>query len=152
MERQELLRKLESLAQLDTDAVQVYDEALEHVTDEDVRTNFMRFQGEHRYHAEQLALAIVRLGGRRPELKVDMAGHFADWMTSIRSMGGAEGALHAMTTAERYHNRRYGDAASWDLGDDDTTTLIRRFAEDERQHLVYVEERVQAAKTAGGVR
>lgn len=152
MERDDLSRKLESLAQLDTDAVRVYDEALEHVTDDDIRKNFERFQSEHRYHAEQLSDAIVRLGGKKPELKVDLAGHLADWVTAMRSVRGTEGALHAMETAEKYHNRHYGKAVGWDVGDDEVATLLRRFDDDEKRHLAYVEERLGKTAPAGGGR
>lgn len=152
MERDELLKKLESLAQLDTDAVRVYDEALEHATDEDVHKNFERFQSEHRYHAEQLSAAIVRLGGKKPELKVDIAGHLADWVTSMRSLRGTQGALHAMDTAEKYHNRHYGEAVTWDVGDAEVAEMLRRFDADEKRHLAYVEERLGKTAPAGGMR
>lgn len=142
MERDELARKLRSLAQLDTDAVRVYDDALNHVTDDEVRKNFEKFRSEHRYHAEQLSGTIERLGERKPELSLDIAGHFADWVTSIRSRTGTEGALHAMETAERYHNRHYAEAAMWVTGDEEIHTLLERFDEDEKRHLAYVEERL----------
>lgn len=150
MERDDLLRKLESLAQLDTDAVRVYDEALEHTTDDEVREAFQRFQGEHQYHATTLADTIERLGGKRPDLKVDLAGHLADWVTSMRSIRGTQGALHAMETAERYHNRHYDEAVTWDLGDADLATTLRRFSDDEKRHLAFVEEKLgKVAATPG---
>jgi rubrerythrin len=152
MERHDLLKKLASLAQLDTDAVHVYDEALEHTTDDDVRKSFERFQSEHRYHAQQLSETIVRLGGEKPERKVDMAGHLADWVTSMRSMRGTEGALHAMETAEKYHNRHYGDAVTWDVGDDEVATMLRRFDDDEKRHLAYVDEKLGKTTPTGGAR
>lgn len=142
MDREELLRKLESLAQLDTDAVHVYSEALKGTEDHDVYEMFERFQGEHRYHAEQLTQAVVRLGGKEPELKVDMMGHLADWVTTLRSMRGTKGALHAIQTAEHYHTRHYGEAVSWDVDDVETATLLRRFYDDEKRHLAFVEERL----------
>jgi hypothetical protein len=149
MDRDDLLRKLESLAQLDTDAVAVYDEALEHTTDEDVRKNFQRFQSEHRYHAEQLSEVIVRRGGKKPELKVDAAGHLAEWATSIRSRRGTEGALHAMETAERYHTRRYGDAVGWSVDDNEVATMLQRFDDDEKRHLAFVEQRLGKTASVG---
>lgn len=149
MERDELLRKLKSLAQMDTDAVDVYREALEHVTDDDVRTNYERFQGEHQHHAEELSKLIVRLGGEQPDLKVDMSGRLVDWVTAIRSRRGTEGALHAMETAERYHNRHYDEAIGWDVEDDEVSKLLKRFDEDEKRHLGYIEERLGANITAG---
>ncbi len=152
MERDELIHKLHSLAQLDTDAVHVYDEALEHTTDDDVRGSLERFQSEHRYHAEQLSEAIVRLGGAKPELKVDLAGHLADWLTAMRSVRGTEGALRAMETAEKYHNSHYGKAVTWDVGDDAIATMLRRFDDDEKRHLAYVEERLGKTASTRGAR
>ncbi|MGV8083702.1 MAG: ferritin-like domain-containing protein [Coriobacteriia bacterium] len=146
----ELVRKLESLAQLDIDAVHVYTQALEHVTDAEVREAFVRFQGEHQYHAEQLGDAIERLGGERPEMKIDLMGRMADWVTALRSMSGTSGALHAMKTAERYHNNRYGDAQSWGLEDAGLATTLRRFYDDEKRHLAFVEQRLSGYVTVGG--
>jgi len=150
METQMLLRRLEDLAQLDTDAVQVYAEALEHVKDEDVRKEFERFQGEHQYHASTLSDTIVRLGGTKPDLKVDLMGRVADWVTAFRSMIGTKGPLHAMRTAEHYHNRRYGEAVEWDVGDEEVATMLKRFDADEKRHLAFVEERLGDSAPAGG--
>lgn len=150
METRMLLRRLEDLAQLDTDAVQVYAEALEHVKDEDVRKEFERFQGEHKYHASTLSDTIVRLGGTKPDLKVDLMGRVADWVTAFRSMIGTKGPLHAMKTAENYHNKHYGEAAEWDVGDEEVATMLKRFFGDEKRHLAFVEERLGEHAAAGG--
>lgn len=152
MDTKELIGKLESLVQLDTDAVHVYDEALEHVTDDEVRGRFEHFKGEHRFHSEKLSEIIVRLGGDRPDLEVDTAGHVAEWVTAIRSRRGTEGALHAMKTAEKYHNRRYHDATTWDAGDEGVTALLRQFDADEQRHLAYIEDRLMATSAAGAER
>ncbi len=149
MDREDLLHRLKSLAQLDTDAVHVYDEALQHAEDERVHEMFGRFQGEHRYHAEQLSQTIVRLGGETPELKVDMMGHLADWVTTFRSMRGTVGALHAIRTAEHFHNHRYSEAATWEVEDAETATLLQRFYEDEKGHLAFVEERLDKKTSVG---
>ena len=47
---EELVKKLTSLAQLDRDAMSVYEEALKHVTDDDVKTHFTEFHDEHSHH------------------------------------------------------------------------------------------------------
>lgn len=148
MERDDLIHKLRSLAQLDTDAVAVYADALKHVTDPEVKTAFEQFQGEHRYHAEQLGDTIQRLEGAAPTLDVDLAGHLAEWMTSARSQRGTNGALHAMQTAEHYHNRRYDEAVEWDIAVADLAKMLGRFDSDERRHLAFIEARL--GKTANG--
>lgn len=144
MDRDELLRKLKSLAQLDTDAVGTYSEALEHVTDEDLRGNFGQFLDDHMRHADKLSAAIEQMTGSRPELKVDMMGRMADWVTSIRSRRGNEGALHAMHTAENYHVSHYHDVVDWDIEDRDLKMMLHGFYEDEQRHLAYVEDKLKA--------
>jgi len=140
MDDTELARKLASLGRLDFDAVSVYSEALAHVTDDTVRASFEQFQADHKYHAEHLAEAVERLGGEKPEPKVDLMGQVADLVTALRSRGGTVGALHAMLTAEHFHNSRYGDAATWDVGDEEIATLLKRFFDDEKHHLAFIEE------------
>ena len=142
MDNAELILKLTSLAQLDVDAVDVYREALARTTDEDVRKNFERFQGEHEYHSTKLLDAVVALGAPRPEPKVDLLGHVADLVTSLRSRSGTKGALHALLTAERYHNSRYDAAAAWDVGDVEIAAQLGTFRDDERRHLEFVEMRL----------
>ncbi len=118
----DLIKKLSSLAQLDRDATSVYDEALKHAEDDDVKMKFKDFRDEHEYHVTTIAAAVERLGEPALDLKVDVLGHVADWVTAFRSMGGQQGALHAMRTAEKYHNGRYAEAVEWDV----TTRSCRR--------------------------
>lgn len=138
----DLLKKLESLAQLDRDAVSVYDEALKHAEDEDVKTHFKEFHDEHEYHVTQLSAAIVKMGGQAPKLRVDFAGHMADWVTTLRSMGGTKGALHAMRTAEKYHNSHYAETQKWDVDDAELKSMLDRFYGEEKRHLEFVESKL----------
>ena len=52
------------------------------------------------------------------------------------------GALHAMLTAEHFHNSRYAEAAKWDVADEEVATLLKRFFDDEKHHLAFIEERL----------
>jgi rubrerythrin len=140
---EDLQKKLTGLAQLDTDAVTVYDEAMKHVTDDEVKTNLQGFRAEHDFHAKQLSETINRMWGVTPELKVDVMGHMADWFTSMRSMGGTEGALHALKTAEGYHNTKYREATMWDT-DEELRNMLDRFYQNEKHHLEYVEAHLKA--------
>ncbi len=156
MDTTELAHKLASLGQLDFDAVSVYSEALQHVRDDDVRAAFEQFQADHKYHAEQWGAVVERLGGERPEPKVDLMGQMADWVTALRSRGGTVGALHALLTAEHFHNSRYGQAAEWDVADEEIAALLKRFLGDEKHHLAFIEEHlgkeVPAAAAAASVK
>lgn len=138
----DILKKLTSLAQLDRDATSVYEEALKHVTDEDVRTTLTDFRDEHDHHVTTISTAIARLGGPELHPSVDTMGHLADWVTAFRSMGGQHGALKAMHTAEKYHNRRYAEAVTWDVGENDLASALRRFHAEEKHHLSYIDSKL----------
>ena len=144
------VKRVHSLAQLDRDAVSVYDEALKHVDDDDTKAHFVEFRDEHAHHVTKLSEAIVRLGGPEPELKVDLMGIVADWVTAFRSILGEKGPLHAMHSAESYHNSRYKEAASWDIGDSDLSSELQTFYSEEQRHMSYVEDKL-AAKTSPAV-
>jgi hypothetical protein len=139
MEAQEIARHLRSLVHLDVDAVNVYDEALEHVTEEAVRTRFTEFRDEHDYHATALSAEIVALGEEAPKRREDLAGELAELMTSLRASRGTEGAVKAMRTAEHYHNRRYREAQSWDA-ETKLKDILQRFYGDEQRHLEFCEQ------------
>lgn len=148
MDTHDLVERLSSLVQMDVDAVDVYDEVLRHVTDPDVATAFQRFRGEHAFHVSALRQSVARLGGSAEEPRVDLMGKVAELVSGLRSRGGTRGALHAMDTAERYHNRRYREAAEWEIEDVEVRTFLRRFLDDEERHLAFIEaklgERVSA--------
>lgn len=144
MNADETIGFLTSLMYVDVDAVNVYDEALEHVTDEDMRTHFEEFRDEHDYHATVLATEIRALGGEPPRAVMDLGGQVAEMITSIRAATGNEGALRAMRTAERYHHRRYRQAQAASHVAANLHDVLTRFYNDEENHLAYCEKRMTA--------
>ena len=136
------IKRLHALAQLDTDAVAVYDEALKRESDQDVKEHFIEFRTEHQHHVTRLSEGIVRLGGEQPDFKVDAMGVVADWVIAFRSMLGDKGPLHAMHWAEGYHNTRYKEAAEWDIADMDLASDLKIFYAEEQRHLSYIEEKL----------
>jgi len=142
------LDKLGDLAQLDTDAVGVYGEALERVEDASIKETLTDFRDEHDHHAKVLVAAIERLGGAAPALSVDLVGRLAEFVTQFRSHGGTRGALHALKSAEQYHNRRYAEAANWEIDDEELTMSIQQFYREEQRHLSYVESQLDVLASA----
>jgi rubrerythrin len=138
------IKKVHALAQLDRDAVAVYDEVLKRVNDSDVTEHFTDFRDEHQHHATELAAAIVRLGGAEFDLKVDAMGVVADWVMGFRAMMGEKGPLHAMHMAESYHNTRYKEAVGWDVGDSDLASQLQTFYAEEQRHLAFVDQKLRA--------
>ena len=140
------IKRVHALAQMDRDAVGVYNEALRHVKDEDVKSQFIEFRDEHEHHVTKLMEAVGRLGGEDDILKVDMMGVVVEWVTAFRSILGEKGPLHAMHFAETYRNSKYKEAASWDMGDADLASQLQTFYSQEQRHLSYIDERLAVRK------
>ena len=139
-----LMKKVHSLAQLDRDAVSVYDDVLKQVTAANVKEHFTDFRDEHQHHITELSAAIVRLGGPESDLKVDAMGVVADWVMSFRSMMGEKGPLHAMHMAESYHNSRYKEAVGWQIDDADLAAQLKTFYAEEQRHMAFIDEKLGA--------
>lgn len=139
MERDEAVDKLGDLLKLDVDAIHAYDDAIEKIDLEDVRTQLGKFRDDHQRHVSELTTLIRGMGAEAPTPDRDFKGYFIEGMTSMRSAMGTDSALKAMRQNEQLTNRRYEDAMSWALPTD-AHEFIRRGYEDERKHLAYIEQ------------
>lgn len=147
MDTHDIVRHLASLMHLDIDASHVYDEVLTHATDEDIRNHFTMFRDEHKHHADVIAGVIEALGETAPAPDEDLVGRLSELALGLRSATGDRGALHAMRTAENYHNSRYKDAKGWDVEATLKETLTS-FYGDEVEHLAYMEKKLSTPADA----
>ena len=143
METKEIRDKLNDLMRLDVDAVHAYDEAIERIEDETVRTRLSEFRDDHQRHVDDLRSAISGMGGEPEEAKKDVKGHLIEGMTKLRSAMGDEQALRAMEQNEEITNRSYRDAMDWDVPSDIRDLLARNYA-DEQRHIAFIEERLSS--------
>lgn len=142
MDNNEIVNKLNSLVQLDIDAVHAYKEATEKVENPVVREHLTLYRQDHDRHIADLSAEIRKLGGTPPEYSLDFKGYLIKGFTSLRSATGTEGALNAMHTNEKLTNKEYEAAKYWDLPPD-LKQIIALAREDERRHLEYIERALQ---------
>src|SRR4051812_5919919 len=90
---QKVIDQLNDLVQLDYDAVQAYDLALEHIDDPGVAEDLELFKSDHERHIVELNAVITVLGGTPKELGKDLKGFLIEGMTKLRSVTGTKGAL-----------------------------------------------------------
>jgi uncharacterized protein (TIGR02284 family) len=136
---QHAMETLESLMQLDFDAVQAYTQAIERIDHRAVREQLTAFRADHQRHIADLSECIRRFGGEPPERKRDFKGFLIEGFTAIRSMTGTEGALKAMQGNEETTNKHYREALDVAFPAD-VRALIERNYDDERRHLTYVDD------------
>ncbi len=139
MEKDEVAKKLASLAQLDIDAVHAYEQAIEKVDVAHVKEQLVKYKDDHDRHIRELSAVIRRLGGTPPDYSPDFKGFLISGFTSLRSITGTEGALKAMKTNEKLTNKNYKDATGWDL-DPEARQIVDNAYGDEKNHLSYIEK------------
>jgi hypothetical protein len=128
---------LNSLIQLDVDAIGTYREAIAHVTDIDVRDDLAAFLADHERHVMELTGIVRDLGGTPIRVHRDLKGAVLEGMTKLRSRGTL-GALRAMRLNEKLTNRTYDKASHFYMPPIGQVIVIENL-DDERRHLAAIE-------------
>jgi uncharacterized protein (TIGR02284 family) len=137
----EVEKKLNSLIQLDVDAVHAYDQALDSIDaeDDDIREALQDYRRDHERHIKTLSSIVRDFGGLPPDRTPDFKGFLIQGFTMVRSSTGTKGALKAMARNEHLTNDKYNEARSWGLNADIQEVIEQHFI-DEQTHLEYIEE------------
>jgi len=141
MIRDDILKHLEKLIQLDVDATHAYDQAIKNVNEQVIKDKLIQFQSDHRKHIDLLSAKVLELGGTPPELTSDFKGFMISGFTALRSLTGTKGALEAMETNERLTNSRYEEACKLDFPVD-ILAICRSNWADEQRHLSFIREAI----------
>lgn len=139
MTNEDMIANLNSLIQLDMDAVQAYEQALDHIDMMMIRIQISDFRDDHQAHIRNLSALVHALGGNPTEYSRDLKGFLIEGFTALRSVTGTEGALKAMQSNEKLTNAKYEAALSWDLTGD-AREQVREHYNDERRHLIYIQQ------------
>jgi len=131
---------LEDLMQIDYDAVRAYEQALEHVDDEEARGDLEQVKIEHQRHLTELAALVRQLGGHPGEIHRDATGLLLEGMTLVRSVTGTLGALRALRTDEKVLVERYEKAL--DGCPDPVLAAVARHWHDECRHLALLDRHI----------
>lgn len=139
-----LFDTLNSLIQLDYDAVLAYTRAIDGCDPEHdaVKKRLEAFRADHEQHILDLSAIIVQLEGEVTATGRDFKGVLIEGMTAAQSAMGTHGALLAMRANEELTNRRYAAALQEDFGDD-VKAVIRKNREDERRHVEWIKGAIE---------
>lgn len=138
----DLAKRLGDLMHVDIDAVEAYNEAIERVTAQELKSRLSAFRDDHQRHISELTEAIMDMGHRPPERKTDMKGKLIEGMTALRSSMGDEQALKAMRQNEMVTNHAYEDALEDHTYPGAVQRILQAGLEDERRHLQWVEQQL----------
>ena len=133
----EPVKLLRSLVELDYDAIDAYEAAIDRLDDAQIRTRLEAFCDDHRRHVATLNPIIQRFGGE-PVLQGDIKRVLTRGKVVIGGLFGNRAILMAMKTNEEDTNTAYERAvAQVGLGAD-VTAILQSHLSDERRHREYL--------------
>jgi hypothetical protein len=142
MDRNDLLKKLQELAQLDIDIVHTYNRVLNEISDEIVHSRLTAFRDNHINHLTALMEEIESIGGEPPKLTKDFKGYVIEAFAVLSTAAGTKSALKVLKAAETISYEYYGQIISKDIPDI-LKERLRKYFSDEKIHLEYIDNNLK---------
>ena len=124
---------LKDLIQLDHDAVEAYQAAIDRLHYAGFREALKGFCQDHLRHVEELGAQLSGLG-REPPKEGDMKSVLAKGKVVLAGLVGDKQMLQAMKTNEDDTNTAYERAVRHDEASEEVREMLRRGLADERRH------------------
>ena len=133
---------LEDLVQLDYDAADAYQAAIDRLKDARFRSTLAEFKRDHLRHITEVG-DILSSMGRTPPKEGDMKALLAKGKVVIAGLMGDEAILQAMRTNEADTNTAYERAVQFKGLQVNTREVLQRGLEDERRHCEWILEQLK---------
>lgn len=138
-----VIDKLLELHQLEVDANNAYETAIEQFRENELKTTFSRFKKDHDQHLNEIELLLTKRGEKVPSREKGLKGYLIDGMTRLRSSISDEQALKAMRQNEETvfnaYERIYREIHAQNP---DVDNLIQSALNDEVKHYNYILSRL----------
>lgn len=132
---------LEKLIELDFDAAEAYQAAIERLEDATAKARLSEFKQDHLRHTENLG-KILRDSGREPPHKGDIKRILTKGKVVVAGLVGDKAILKAMKTNEDDTNHAYERAVNNPVAPAQVKDVLRANLADERRHREWIEQRL----------
>jgi uncharacterized protein (TIGR02284 family) len=138
-----LARHLNALIELDFDAVEAYQAAIERLGDPTDQAKLRQFMGDHERHITDLGPLVSELGGA-PAQKADIKKVLAKGKVVLAGLVGDRAILVAMKSNEETSTKTYRKASAEEGLPGHVRAVLERNFADEQRHLVWIEDRLSS--------
>ena len=128
---------LEDLVQLDFDAADAYEAAINRLQEARFRDRLREFKGDHLRHIDEIS-DILKKMGRTPPNQGDMKSYLTQGKVVMGGLLGDRAILQAMKTNEADTNTAYERAVNFKGLSTDTLDVLQRGLADERRHCEWI--------------
>lgn len=134
---------LNALIELDLDAVEAYEAAIERLDDTDDKARLSTFMGDHERHVRELQTLVEGMG-ETPATKPDIKHVLTKGKVVLGSLIGDRLILLAMRMNEDDTNTAYDRACNREDLPSHVRTVLEQNRDDERRHREYIQRRLDA--------
>jgi rubrerythrin len=134
---------LESLIELDLDAIEAYDAAIDRLSDAASKAKLTEFKADHVRHTQELGKVLAG-SGRNIPTRADAKGLLAKGKVVLAGLVGDKAVLKAMKTNEDDTNTAYERAVAHEGTPASVSALFRTALDDERRHRAWIEAAISA--------
>jgi|SRR5580698_5687270 uncharacterized protein (TIGR02284 family) len=138
-----LAEHLNSLIELDFDAVEAYQAAIDRLSDPTDQAKLRQFMGDHERHITDLGPPVLELGGA-PAQKPDIKKILAKGKVVLAGIVGDRAILVAMKSNEETSTRTYRKASSEEGLPSHVRAILEQNFADEQRHLAWIESRLSS--------
>jgi uncharacterized protein (TIGR02284 family) len=136
-----IAKHLNSLIELDFDAVEAYQAAIDRLSEATDQAKLRQFMGDHERHITDLRPLVLELGGA-PAQKADIMKVVAKGKVVLAGIAGDHAVLAAMKSNEETSTKTYRKASAEEGLPSHVRAVIERNFADEQRHLAWIEERL----------
>lgn len=140
-----LVDQLNSLIELDFDAIEAYKAAMSRVDDMTDRAELARFLEDHQRHVTDLTPLVTRHGGT-PARGGDLKQILTKGKVVLGGLVGDRVVMAAMKTNVDDTTTAYERAVAHPEADAETRGVLEKNLEDARRHRTWIEKRLQESE------
>ena len=138
-----LVDTLNNLIQLDYDAIDAYEAAIDRLDSAEYKATLKQFRDDHARHTRDLGAVVTELGGK-PARQGGAKSMLTRGKVMMATLMGDGAILQAMKSNEDDTNTAYERAVGNAKGSASAAAALRAGLEDERRHRAWIEQTLSA--------
>jgi uncharacterized protein (TIGR02284 family) len=139
----DLVDMLNNLIQLDYDAIDAYDAAIDRVASPEYKARLREFRDDHARHTRDVGAVVTKLGGT-PARQGGAKSMMTRGKVMLADLMGDSAILQATKSNEEDTNTAYERAVKAGEGTPAAIAPLRAGLEDERRHRAWIEQALSA--------
>ena len=137
-----LAKLLSNLVELDFDAIEAYQVAIDKLDDKVYKTRLAEFMKDHERHTRELGIVLEEMGEETPD-GADIMRFLTKGKVYLGNLFGDKQILMAMKANEEVTNKAYEAAVKHKDAPAETRQILERNLADERRHRAWIDETLE---------